>query len=97
MEWDRQRLTPLWTGLGLRRIAFLAPLLCFASCSLIRVDDKAVDRLVDKLIPSLPTPVVEGPPAEKIIDWYDLLALGLMGAGGIAHRYYFHKKRAAMA
>lgn len=77
-----------------RPLLIAAACLTLGGCSLIRVDDKAVDRLAEKLIPNLPTPFVEGPPAEKIIDWPELLALAVMGAGGIAHRYYFHKKKA---
>lgn len=93
---DRSATPPRNKGVGnpIRRLGILPLcLLLFCGCSLINVDDKAVDRLVEKLIPNLPTPFVEGPPAEKIIDWPELLALAVMGAGGMAHRYYFHKKK----
>ena len=96
---DRRSATPPWNkGVGnpIRRLGILLPcLLLFCGCSLINVDDKAVDRLAEKLAPILPAPNVTGPQPEKIIDWYDLGALALMGLGGIAHRYYFHKRRSA--
>jgi hypothetical protein len=64
-------------------------LLALSGCSLIKVNGNAIKELARQL----PTPIVEGPPPEKIIDWYDLLALGGMMLGGIAHRYFYHRKR----
>ena len=73
-------------------LGVIALSLGLTGCSLIKVNGKAIDELV-KRMPQPLAPIVQGPPAEKIIDWYDLGALALMGLGGMAHRYYFHRKR----
>jgi hypothetical protein len=66
-------------------------LLALSGCSLFRVNGDAIKELARRM----PAPIVEGPPAEKIIDWMDLLALAGIAIGGIAHRYFFHRRRDA--
>jgi hypothetical protein len=66
------------------------------------IGQKAVDRfaaIVEEKVAQTPTPYidVQAPPPEKIVDWPELLALAGMMLGGIAHRYYFHRKNAARA
>jgi hypothetical protein len=61
------------------------------------IGEKGVNRLarlVEEKVAQAPTPFIDikGPPPEKIVDWPELLALAGMMLGGIAHRYYFHRK-----
>ena len=70
-------------------------ILALSGCTFSLIDGKGADRL-GKIVREavIDSPVeVQGPPAEKIIDWIDLLILAGMGLGGIAHRAYFHRHR----
>ena len=73
-----------------------------AGCSLNPsiIGEKGVNRLaklVEEKVAQAPTPFidVQGPPPERIVDWPELLALAGMMLGGIAHRYFFHRRREA--
>ena len=78
-------LKPLWPSLAL---------LALSGCSFSLINGKGIDKL-GKIVREavLESPVeVQGPPAEKILDWPELLALAGMGIGGIAHRYWYHRR-----
>jgi hypothetical protein len=77
--------------------AFELGLSCGCSLNPSLIGEKGVNRLarlVEEKVAQAPTPFidVQAPPPEKIVDWPELLALAGMMIGGIAHRYYFHRK-----
>ena len=77
--------------------AFELAMSCGCSFQPSLIGERGVNRLaklVEEKVAQAPTPYidVQGPPPQKIVDWPELLALAGMMLGGIAHRYYFHRK-----
>lgn len=73
-------------------------LLALAGCSLnpSLIGDKAVNRfasIVREAVKETPAPFIDvhAPAPEKIIDWPEVAAVLGMMAGGIAHRYWYHR------
>lgn len=66
-------------------------------CNFSLIGEKAVDKfskIVEEKVKQTASPYidVQGPPPEKIIDWPEILAVGLTVGAGMFHRYLNNRK-----